>query len=244
MRLALALVLGGCGFHVAAGASDDDGTPSDGPAPPVDVPGEVIGACGSPKIWQADFTADPRTLDVNGDGVLDWAIRQGMPMPGVMQNGVWTEPAPPIAALDTQPKQNFTTRTKIRVRMQNDVAGGTYGAVFWINVGYGDADFAPIWIDLNKQPSGSQDLTLYTKNPALTPITLATASGLGAGMVDVVLDLDPAAHVLFLQVAALPTVGPISYTEIPTGGTDDRWATITAFSTQSEFDLVRIEVCP
>lgn len=250
MRLAIVAALGGCGFQVGAGSADDGVVRIDaagdaaGDGPDGSPDGPSIGICALPKIWEADFSGDPRALDVNGDGTPDWAIRAGNPMPGVVAGGVWTESVPPQAPLDTQPKQNFDTPTKVHVRMQNDVVGPGYGAVFWINVGYGDTMFAPIWMDLALQANATESLTLYTKDPAQTPIILAGKIGLAPGMHDMTLTINPAGHTVHLQIDALPVIGPLAYTEIPVGGSDDRFATITAFSTTSEFDLVRVEVCP
>lgn len=119
-------------------------------------------------------------------------------------------------------------------------APNTYGAVFWINMSHGDADFAPIWLDANRA-NGTQSMHLYTKNALQQPIELAAVSNLGLGMLDAKLDIDPMLRTVSLEVAS--TRQTATYVEIPTTG-DDRWATVTAFSSASEFDYIRVEVCP
>ncbi len=245
MRLvASALVaLAGCGFDLEAAVSDASGVGGEAPADAVpDAPRDAGDLCLAPKIWEADFSTDPETLDVNGDSIPDWDFRNGLPRPGTISGGVWVAPTPP--PLDTQPKQDFRTRTRVEVKMRS--VGDTpqtptsHGAVFWINVGYGDADFAPLWLDANRL-GATQSLHLYTKNALQQPIELAALADLGLGFIDATLDIDPTAHTVELRVGAMTRTA--TYTEIPLAG-DDRWATLVAFSSSSEFDYVKVAVCP
>lgn len=225
-----ALALAGCSFQLDPAGLVVDARP------------DVGDPCATPKIWEADFSSDPELLDVNGDSIPDWAFRNGELRPGSFSNGVWSAPTPP--PLDTQPKQDFRTRTRVQVKMRS-VADtpqtlGNHGAVFWINVGHGDADFAPLWLDANRA-NGTQSMHLYTKDLLQQRIELAAFSNLGLEMLDAQLDIDPVLRTVAIEVAS--TRQTATYVEIPKTG-DDRWATVTAYSSASEFDHIKVEVCP
>lgn len=229
----------GCSFQLDAAAVDVDAPVPDAS---VDAMRDAGDPCLTPKIWEADFSSDPELLDVNGDSIPDWDVRDGMLRPGTISNGVWVAPTPP--PLDTQPKQDFRTRTRVHVRMRavgtTPQTANDHGAVFWINMNYGDGDFAPLWLDANRNGS-TQSLHLYTKDALQQRIELAKFADLGLELIDARLDIDPTLRTVAIQVGAM--TANVTYTEIPIAG-DDRWATVTAFSSSSEFDHVKVEVCP
>jgi hypothetical protein len=195
------------------------------------------GACSGSTVWLADFSTDP-TLSGN------FAMRDGGALGGTLSGGIWSEPGTSGRPLDTQPKQNFLTRTLVHVRMRGtSVPTGTYGAVFWINVGYNGTSFSPLFID-SQLVGNTQTATLYGKTDNATTTVLAQVTGLDAGMHDFFLDITPATHMVVYQLDTLPPVAR-TFPYFALNGNDDRWATVTTWSgANSDFDLLRVEVCP
>lgn len=198
----------------------------------------------SSKIWLADFSTDPTTIDSNGDGVLDFAMRDGLPLGGVLAGGIWTESAGAGRALDSQPKQDFQTRTQVHVRMRSTtVPPSARGALFWINVGYDGTSFSPLFVEAALDVSSSQTATLYGKTDGATATKLAQVTGLDNGMHDYWLDIYPTTHTVMFHVDAMPDVSR-AFPYFAAAGNDDRWATLDSGG-GAEFDLVRVEVdCP
>ena len=254
-RVVLVCALAGCGFeHGALGshagddasvgddaATMDDAAVTDGQ---LDGPAISTGVC-SGKVWLADFTNDPTAEDLNGDGTNDWAIRNGGTLdPAQLFGGIWHIPQAGDP-LDTQPKQNFTTRTIVDVRMRNTTTSGAKGAVFWINVGFNAGSFAPLFVDVKLQTDGTQTAYVMTKNASSQEVKSATITGLASGFVDVHLDIHPDTLKATYSIndgsgASSATINLVR----PTQTADDRWATVVAFSGASEFDRVKVEVCP
>lgn len=250
----LAFVVAGCGFeHGALGThADDDASVGDDDAPlddamidaRLDGSPSLSGVCNG-KVWLADFTADPTAQDLNGDGTNDWAIRNsGTLDTAQLFGGVWHLPQAG-EPLDTQPKQDFTTRTIVDVRMRNTTTSGAKGAVFWINVGFSAGSFAPLFVDVKLQTDSTQTAKVMTKNATSQEITSATITNLATGFVDVHLDIHPDTLKATYSIndgsgASSATINLVR----PTTTADDRWATVIAFSGASEFDRVKVEVCP
>lgn len=242
--IGIALVVGACGFRpgvlaeVTSDADDDAATTRldgdlDGPA----------AACASPTVWLAAFDVDPTTIDYNSDATNDWAMRDLGTIPGTITAGTWTEPGSPIRPLDSQPKQDFATRTIVDVRMRNIVHASTYGAVMWINVDYTASTFAPLYVVVQLQTSGTaQDVTVFGKTNPSTSVPLYQTSIPGTDFIDIRLDVEPAADQVTVTVAGSTT--PHTYSTINRNGNDDRWATVLAWNGDSEFDTLRVVVCP
>jgi len=232
------VVAAGCVFH--RGAADQP------PPPDADLDAAVDAArdaaldadpCGGSTVWLADFSTDPTTSG-------SFAMRDSGALGGTLSGGVWSEPGTSGRPLDTQPKQSFLTRTRVHVRMRGtSVPASTYGAVFWINVGYDGTSFAPLFID-EQLVGTTQTATLYGKTDNATPVLLAQVTGLDTGMHDFFLDITPATHMTTYQVDALPPVAR-TFPYFAAAGNDDRWATVTTWAgADSDFDLLRVEVCP
>jgi len=242
----IALVVAGCGFRAGTYSdltgTDDasiDGLSTEADADGVDAPPVV---CANPTLWTATFDVDPTTQNANGDGTNDWAMRDMGTVPGILANGIWAEPGSSIRPLDSQPKQDFATRTVVDVRMRNTVRASTFGAVMWINVDYTTTSFAPLYVVVQLQTGGTaQDVTVFHKtNPSTSvPLFQTTAD---TGFVDVRLDVDPAVDSVAITVNGSTT--PHTYSTINRNANDDRWATVLAWNGDSEFDTMRVSVCP
>lgn len=241
------VVIAGCSFRPGSlatsdgGATDIDANPDDVMA---DGPTDGSAApCATTKVWLADFTADPTTQNLNGDGVNDWAMRDMGALAGTLTSGIWAEPGTPTRPLDSQPKQDFATRTRVNLRMRNPVAPtGAYAAVFWINVDYTATTFAPLYVDVRRtsNPSG-QLVRLFGKSDAATEVVLAQAFVTPYTFFNLALDISPATNQVIMTIETVAQTA--TYTEIPRNGNDDRWATAVAYGADAEFDVVRVEVC-
>jgi len=244
VRPALLALLAACNFRTHEGPDAELSNGSDAAIrDAADAAVDSAGACGG-KLWIADFSTDPSQLDVNGDGVKDWALRDGSTFPtSQLSGGVWHVPSAGLPPLDTQPKQPFTTRTLVQARMRGTASNGARGAVFWINVGYqADNSFAPLFVDAKLEVDNTLTLHVLTKTAAGLEQELAQHSGLPNDFVDFSIDIDPST--LRATFAGGGIAGTYQLVQQAAGTATDQWATLTAYSTAAEFDAIRVEVCP
>jgi hypothetical protein len=71
-------------------------------------------------------------------------------------------------------------------------------------------------------------------------VLLVVRPNLGAGLVDIELDIDPGGSTAAATVNG-EVLGTFPFTRIPANL--DRFATVTPYATAAEFDLARIETC-
>jgi hypothetical protein len=235
MRSLAAALLAGCGFSVTA---TETGTQAEPDAlDTATVPDSALPWCaGTIRSWITDFTTDPTTLDLDGDGTEDWVVRNDGTFPSSeLIGGVWA--AAPSPALDTRPMRDFTGRTRAFVTMRATAAGGT-GATLWLNVDFSGGQFVPLWATLDEP--GDQRFVLHNKTPINNDVHLATRTSLGSGLVDIELDIDPSTSTVTAIVEGV-VLGSYTFTRIAANA--DRFATVIAYGTAAEFDLVRIETC-
>jgi hypothetical protein len=213
--------------------------------PLVNVP-ELLSA-----YWRADFDPDPTTnaplnpttLDVTRDGVADWAMASGTFNMAKLVNGVWQA----TGALESRPKNNFTTNTIVEVRCRNTSVGGN-GAVLQINADRQDGTHAPLFVRVQQQADASQTLTLYGKSNDATDVVLFRRTNLpkydasvaSSGFIRYRLTILPASNVVNLAIED-EDQGTFSYpTYAPS--TDDRFLTLYTDTSNSEFDYVELRV--
>jgi hypothetical protein len=203
-------------------------------------------ACGG-AVWHADFSVDPTTIDLNGDGIDDFALRAGGALPGSLSNGTWIVPAG-SSPLDTQPKQPFTTRVVVDVTMQSVTRGSDHGAVCWINTGYTATMFEPLFLDLQRDSdsSNSQTLTVFGKQGSDAVEAQIDAFSVGDdNLHHFHVDIDPSALTYHLTMdGSTQDRGSKSYYAIPLNGSTDQWATVVAYDGDSVFDDFQVKVCP
>jgi hypothetical protein len=229
--IGIGLAFAACSYEhgVAPDAAIDPGITDDGAPLP----------CAMKRVWSADFSADPTTLNLNGDPVSDWRIREGGGLPGLLSDGVWSVAGAPMLALDTQPKTDFNRRMRATARMRNTVMG-TRGVMLWLNVDYSRMHFMPLFFEVRLDAEhGRQLATLFGKD-ATSEYVIATFSDLGTGMVDVTIDIDPMQDMVTVKVGAASASHV--YIPIERAMNDDRFATLAAYS-DGEFDEARIELC-
>jgi hypothetical protein len=229
---------------VAGVAIDAPPDTSDGASVHPDACSAAIGpACGG-TLWVADFTRDPTAGDGNCDGVADFHVRSGAALPGMLQAGVWSEPGTPILALDTAPVQNFLTRTIVDVRMRNtQYSASAFGAVAWINVGYDGTYMAPLFVGLALDGGGGQTASLYGKPNPSTAQLITQFTGLDTGFHTIHLDIDPPSLAVTFSVDNSLGLDR-NFFKFAAGGNVDKWASVVAYSSDSEFDRFSVEVCP
>ena len=227
-----------------------------------DAPTPDATACAGSTRWSADFTEgpiDPTMLDRNGDGIPDWVVRGGAPFPtDEVQGGAWVLSGSTIA-LDTNPPQDFLTRTIGSVRLRNTIAGTSgsgFGADFWFNVAWTDAGFVVAYLDVVLEPDSTQTATVvsWMNNPAWATnhsldayiaVPVVTLAGLDpGGFVDAPLDIDPTVPAVTVTIdgAALGTFALLSYTNAADVGIHS--ATLATLDGTAEFAYATIDVCP
>ena len=249
MRVLGVVVVAACSFDGSPPAGDGPVAPgADAPVPilddgarPIDAtPPDATGQCGG-TVWFADFNGDPTQQDLNLDGVDDWSMRDNSPFPtSQLTGGTWLSPVS-APELDSRPSQPFLTRTIVDVRMRNTSTCCARGAVFWINVAVEDAGFVPLFVDVKLTGADSQTVKLVRGSASGVDDQFASVSGLDGDFVDVHLDIDPVA--LRVDYVAAGVTGSADLIRRNIAITDG-WATLTAFSSEAEFDEVRVEVCP
>lgn len=191
------------------------------------------------RVWEVDFSADPTALDLDGDSVADWVVRNSASFPRAeLDGGVWHASA--NIALDTQPKDAFDGVTMVEVRMRNIERGGE-GAVFWINADTSGDTYAALYLSLTLRPNGTQTLRLYSKRDNRTRETLHEQTRLGTGFVNIRLAIDAARDQVGMWIDGVD-LGTRNYFTFPRPD-DNRFATVIAYGSASEFDHVRIETC-
>jgi hypothetical protein len=223
----------------------DAPTPADGPlpvdAPPPRLDAPMVPPCTPLRRWRADFSSDPTKLDVDSDGVLDWAQRNGAAFSTAeLANGIWT-PATGNP-LDTRPLYDFDERTVVQLRFKSLAPPSQeLGGVFWINVGNGQAQAAAVVASVAKF-AGGQKVTIYGKPGANLSKLGSIVSG-GDNFAEVTLDIEPRMGIVTAILGgtsaswAFPKTGPSPITE--------RAATVQSWpgGGGAQFDEVVITTC-
>lgn len=144
-------------------------------------------------FWETDFSADPTTTDLDGDGTLDMGFVLSTNVPdGQIVDGVWNA----TGILYAQPTDQFNGVIRIDARMC--ASGGmkpTISGPFHVD---GADQLLPLITVLEEDGSGGQSLKLYNQVFPITPIT--TITGLSADWADVQLIVIPDEDLVFVRV--------------------------------------------
>ncbi len=219
---------------------EGDGGPVDGATPVCDqgIPSAGGCRCVDGSYWELSFDSDPTDVDLDADGTPDWRMRDGEPFASSeLSDGVWTSDG---RTLDTNPDARFDVSTSVHLRYRSTTSGSP-GAVFWINTAPAAGRLASIHADLSLQDNGTQTLVVSGRD-ATGDVELARFTDLGAGMVDLWLELDPETSSLTVWLEG-ERQGRYLY---PTtdGEPADAFASLLGWGSRAEFDFVRIESCP
>jgi hypothetical protein len=187
--------------------------------------------------WRADFNVNPTTADANGDSVSDWALAgNGSFDSATLINGVWNA----NGALETRPLSDFTTTTVVESRCRNTTTGGN-GAVVRINADRQGGQYAPLLVYVQRQSDGSQTLTLHGKTSDAATKQLFTRTKLPGEFIRFRLTILPQNNVVNVTIND-EDQGTFTYpTYAPTSSTD-RYLSLSADTSQAEFDYVDVRV--
>jgi hypothetical protein len=136
--------------------------------------------------WSADFTDNPTTSDLNGDGQPDWTGTNGFDA-GTLSAGVWRADR----TIFSNPPNSLTSFTTLDVAFRDSTATGN-GAGVEMRVEATLLGHGIIEAYLVKQADGSQTLTVQTRDLLLLPSVLTTVRGLPSTMVNLRLHVNPA----------------------------------------------------
>jgi hypothetical protein len=185
--------------------------------------------------WRTDFTTNPTTANANGDAVADWVYTgAGSFAASSIINGVWYA----SGALETRPLSDFATTTIVECRCKNSTVGGN-GAVVRINADRQSGQYAPLFVSIQRQSDGSQNVTLYGKTSDSVNKLLCTRTKLSGGFVRFRLTILPSSNVVNLSVNDEDQGSFIYPTYAPSSSTD-RYATLFADTSQAEFDYIDV----
>lgn len=206
------------------------------------VDASLYPSCSSVAIsWVFTFNSDPTQYDGNGDGIMDWTVRDGGAFPvAELSGGVWSSPMQ--TPLDTRPLDDFSKRVIVDVRfLSATVVSSTPGAVFWINLNENGSQFSALFASTVAQSGGGQALTLFGKPDAVTEMPIVTFSNLPSTFIYLHLDVDPTSLKVGLWI---DQTFQGTYSFPPTGAPNaDHFATLLSWQGLSEFAYVSIVEC-
>lgn len=186
------------------------------------------------SIWEAEFGVDPTTLDINTDGVADWARPDagGFTMAD-LTSGVWAA----RHALKTQPAKDLSGVVIGEIRWRATDSGQP-GATWTLTFDQSGGVQGRVIIQIAKVSSSEQAVAMITTDGAGTTNTLGAVSGLPLDMVEVRVVIDPDEDHVSLRVNG-EDVGSYEYL-LGAYADQDRVSTITPLGSGVEIDWVRI----
>jgi len=209
----------------------------------------ILGLLATPAlaiVWEWHCDVDPTTIDTNGDGVMDWIVRNGNPFDtgGLTAGGTWHATHQFAECVDTRPRNDFNTPTTVDLRWRS-YGEGAWQSTFWVNMDYSPTcspgtsgyTFAPIYAHLELMSDDTQTLTLYNVFRSWEAQVLAQYTGLPNDFVDFHMDFDTAADTVSVSLDGVPQ-GTYGYGVFGPQNADN-FATV--LGANGEFDYVRIE---
>jgi len=187
--------------------------------------------------WELKFDRNPTTVDINGDGAMDWSVSGGGAFDmTTITNGVWRSSG---TLLTTNPGSDFAKMTVVDLKFQSVNKGGR-GAIFSMNALRSGSTCAPVTVVLAKQSDGTQTLNLQTSVVDAVPLTLLSISNLAAQPVLVHLAVHPSDQSVSITVNDVD-YGAFSLVPFVSTNTS-RAATVGADGGAAEFSYVGIRV--
>ncbi|MHC4629604.1 MAG: hypothetical protein ACYTDV_21735 [Planctomycetota bacterium] len=188
-------------------------------------------------VWELDFNADPRALDINADGVNDWDQYSGSFDPSTLINGIWYAPDHGTEGICIAPGEDFAELTTVNLRYRASSVGG-FGAVFRINADRHTGTSANLVARLYKPDASSQELWFGWRLESGDEEWVAICDVPDA-MVNVRLVIDPAADTVAVFVDGTHRG---TYTYFRGNSNPDALAWVYTDDCSGEFDYVSIRV--
>jgi hypothetical protein len=190
--------------------------------------------------WELTFNQNPTTVDVNGDGILDWVVDGGgtfntasLGTSGALS---WTTRG---TFLDTAPANNFATTTVVDLMWQCTTLGGN-GATFVINALRSGSTCASFVVYLALQADGTQTLTVNQLTASGSTQNLITIPGLPSSVVTLHLIIDPVSKGICVKANSV-YYGTFPLTLVSTSNSN-AFASIGASGSTAVFTYARIRV--
>ncbi len=188
-------------------------------------------------VWEADFAVDPTTVDLNGDGLPDWATDGGGPLgAATLVGGVWVL----NTTLNTNPGNDFVGLTTVEAVFRDTTLPGG-GAAIRIPVDRSGSTYGAIIVRLALQSGDTQTLTIDTKPDGSTERRLFILPGLPNAYVTLRLLIDPALDTMNVRVNGQDRG---TYAYVRSAGDSDRSVKLYSQGgdTGAKFDYVRVRV--
>ncbi len=184
-------------------------------------------------FWELDFTRDPTTVDVNGDGQGDWVVHGGGSFASAsLSNGVWHVGQ----RLDAQPTHRFNRLTQIHLRMRQQQDNPGRAPVMHLNADWTDGLCAPLTARLIR--TGSRQRFILDNDGQ----RIMQVDQLPLGFRDIRLLIDPT-HQTVRVIIDGQHRGTVGYQRVSTAGySQGAYLTALEHHQHSHFSFVRIRV--
>lgn len=203
----------------------------DASVPLVNAP-ELVSA-----YWRTDFERDPTATNGNGDAVADWVQTGGDAFDSAtLIDGVWHA----AGALESRPLHDFDRTTIVELRCRNTTSGGN-GAVLQINADRQGGFYAPLLMYLQRQPDGTQTLSLHGKSSDVATKRLFRRVRLPDDFVRIRLTIVPQLDVVNVAINNVDQ-GTFAYPKLAPASSTDRYVTLYTDTSLAEFDYVDVRV--
>ena len=189
------------------------------------------------SVWEADFSADPTLIDLNGDAVTDWIANGGLPFEVVqLDTGLyWAD-----GDLDTNPANDFTQPTTVELRLRDFADDGGSGGVK-LHVDRTGDTYAFIKAEV-KLFGGQQNLAVSYTHPTFGVVVLVSETASPGEFFDLRLLVDPTQDTVNINIDDKDR-GTFQYTRMTKGGTAHAITLYeTAVISGVQFDWVRVRV--
>ena len=215
----------------------------DGPASQVGTRVRLLNAPETlSAVWELDFDADPRQVDLGGDGG-DWVDWENGLTPAELSGGVWHTPkgySPDRPGLETRPEHDFRELVTVDVRYRAVITAG-WGTAFWINADHSGATGAALCAALFKPDAATQELWIGNRTPSGWNWYDSPYKGIPNDLINLRLVIDPAADTMAVFVDGVHK-RTYPYVRGYNGYCSNAAARVYADGNEGEFDYVRIRV--
>lgn len=186
-------------------------------------------------LWEANFSADPTQMDLDGDGAADWSYNGGAVPAGSLVDGELIADRP----LSAEPMISYSSMVTADIRLRSETGEGplVYGPNRLGNEGE-MKDPYPLITQLRQDGAGGQELLFYNELTPTTPV--ARINDLPQGWIDLRLILLPDDQLVSIHVNGLEA-GTLKLDKI-SDDTPDYTFALGAAGSDAIFDSARVVV--